>query len=221
MKGGEKQALRELLEAERLDRIAELAAGSKRVLGVLTALTFDADPLIAWRAVEAMGLAAARIADDQPEFVREHLRRLHWLLSEESGGICWRAPEAMAEIVHRRPALFADWVPIVAHLILEAAEEDLAHFRPGMIRAIGRLGPLVAGDEDVAPAVIGALDHPDAQVRGTAVWSLARLEWTEVLTGRPDLASDDGRVEFYEEGLLHHTTVARLLEGALGGDFCG
>jgi len=213
-----KRTLRELLEGRRLDRIEELAAGSKRLLGVLTSLTFDADPLIAWRAVEAMGMAAARIADDQPEFVREHLRRLHWLLSEESGGICWRAPEAMAEIVHRRPARFADWAPIVAHLILEAAEEDLRHFRPGMLWAIGRLGPLAAGDEDVAAAVIAALDHPDPQVRGTAVWSLGRIGRTDALADRRDLCVDDGKVDHFEEGDLHRTTVAGLVEGTLGGD---
>jgi HEAT repeat protein len=213
-----KRTLRALLEERRFDRIAGMAADSKRVLGMLTALTFDADPLIAWRAVEAMGMAAARIADEQPEFVREHLRRLHWLLSEESGGICWRAPEAMAEIVHQRPALFADWVPIVAHLILEAAEEDLAHFRPGMLWAVGRLGRLTAGDADVVPAVIAALDHPDPQVRGTAVWCLARLGRTEVLARRPDLRSDEGSVDLFEEGVLRHTTVARVLERALGGE---
>jgi hypothetical protein len=213
-----KRTLRALLEEERFDRIAELAAESRRVLGLLTALTFDADPLIAWRAVRAMGQAAARIADERPEYVREHLRRLHWLLSEESGGICWRAPEAMAEIVHRRPALFGDWVPIIAHLILEAAEEDLAHFRPGMLWAIGRLGPLTAGDAEVEPVVVAALDHADPQVRGTAAWTLAQLARTEVLTRRPELRSDEGAVVLFDEGTLRHTTVARLVEGALGGE---
>jgi hypothetical protein len=213
-----KRTLRELLEERCFDRIAELAAGSKRVLGLLTALTFDTDPLIAWRAVEATGVAAARIADEHPEYVREHLRRLHWLLSEESGGICWRAPEAMAEIVRGRPALFADWVPIVAHLVLETAEEDLSHFRPGMLWAIGRLGHLAAREADVAGAVIAALDQPDPQVRGTAVWCLARLGRTAALAGRHDLRSDDGPVDLFEDGILHHTTVARVLEGALGSE---
>jgi len=46
-------------------------------------------------------------------------------MSEESGGICWRAPEAMAEITRRRPDLCADYVPIVVSLITEMAEEDL------------------------------------------------------------------------------------------------
>jgi HEAT repeat protein len=213
-----KRTLRVLLEEERYGRIAELAGESNRVLGLLTSLTFDADPLVAWRAVRALGLAAARIADDRPAVVREHLRRLHWLLSEESGGICWRAPEAMAEIVHRRPMLFADWVPIIAHLILETAEEDLAHFRPGMLWAVGRLGPLTAGDADVEPVVVAALDHPDPQVRGVAVWTLAQLGRTEVLARRPELRSDEGGVTFFEEGILRHTTVARVLEGALGGE---
>jgi len=70
-----KTHLRELLDTRRIEEIVDLAARQRRVLGALLSLTFDADPLIGWRAVEAMGAAAARIADDDPDFVREHLRR--------------------------------------------------------------------------------------------------------------------------------------------------
>ena len=137
-----KKQIRQLLEHRDIEGLADLAARKRRVLGLLVSLTFDSDPLVGWRAVEGMGVAADRIAEDDPDFVRQHLRRLYWLLSEESGGICWRAPEAMAEIVGRRPRMFADYVPIVVSLIDQMAEQDLAHFRPGILWAIGRLGSL-------------------------------------------------------------------------------
>ena len=53
-----KNQLRELLEHRRLEEIATLATRKKRTLGSLVSLTFDPDPLIVWRAVEAMGVAA-------------------------------------------------------------------------------------------------------------------------------------------------------------------
>lgn len=210
-----RRELRALLVRRRLDAVEELAGRSRRVLGDLVVLTFDADPQIAWRAVEAMGRAAARIAGDDPACVREHLRRLHWLMHEDSGGICWRAPEAMAEIVRCRPIAFADYVPIVVHLTLELADEDLDHFRSGALWAIGRLGPLAAPHvADVLPAMVAALDDAAPQVRGMAVWSLTQVGAAVTLAERRDLLADAGPVECYARGALRRTTVGRLARRA-------
>ncbi|HKJ92598.1 MAG TPA: hypothetical protein VJ957_05480 [Longimicrobiales bacterium] len=208
-----RRVLRDLLVAGDFAEIARLARARTRVLGDLVPLTYDRDPQVAWRAVEAMGAAGAACAEHDPGPVREHLRRLYWLLSEESGGICWRAPEAIAEIAARRPDLFGDYIPIVVHMILEMADEDLEHFRPGLLWAIGRLGDTAAGEmEAVLPAVAAALDHPDPQVRGMAVRALQRTGHADLLAGRPALLADDGPVDLYEAGVLHRTTVGTLAQ---------
>lgn len=188
----------------------------KRVLGSLVSMTYDADPRIAWRAVEALGVAASRIAEEDPDRVRELLRRLLWLMNEESGGVCWRAPEAMAEIVRRRPKLFADYIPIVVSLIVSLEEEDLERFRAGALRAIGRLGA-VSGDHvrEVIPAVTSALVDSDPQVRGMAVWCLREVGLAELLGNRPELFADEGPVDLYEDGFLSRTTVSQLAERAI------
>lgn len=212
-----KSALRELLDRGDLGAIAEMAVRHKRVLAVLLSLTFDPEAQIGWRAVEAMGPAAAGIAGRDPQCVRSHLRRLHWLLSEESGGVCWRAPEAMAEIVRQRPDLFADYVPIIIHLILNLAHEDLDHFRAGMLWAVGRLGTL-AGDHfrAVRGAIAAALDGTDPQVRGMAVWCLGQIGQARLLAARSDLLADRRPVDLYEDGQLQRTTVRDLVRRALG-----
>ena len=217
-----KRELRRLLAERRLDDVTTLAEGKRRTLGKLLALTFDRDPEIGWRAVEAMGVVAARLASHNPEAVREHLRSLLWLLSEESGGICWHAPEAMAEIVARSPTEFADFVPIIVHMVEETAEEDLGHFRPGMLWAIGRLGATGAKEaNDVLPTVVAALDHADAQVRGMAVWTLDRLGHGDLIAGHGDLLEDEGTVALYENGTLNRTTVAVLARRAVGAPSTG
>ena len=211
-----KSSLRGLLIEGDFEAIAELAAERRRVLGSLVSLTYDADPLVGWRAVEAVGEAARRVADEDPTFVREHLRRLYWLISEESGGICWHAPAAMAEIVRAEPEAFADYVPIVIFLILTMADEDLEHFRVDCLWAIGRLGPLARKYiEEVHPAVAAALDDPDPQVRGTAVWCLDRVGKATTLEDRPDLLSDEGPVALYEGGSIRRTSVGALVRRAL------
>jgi len=200
-----------------LENVAEMALERRRVLGVLTSLTYDSDHEIGWRAIEAMGMAAGRIADVAPAVVREHLRRLFWLITEESGGICWRAPEAMAEVVANTPGRYDEYIPIVLHLILEFVEEDLRHFRPACLWAIGRLAPAAAPYvPDVLPAVITGLDVSDPQARGMAVWCLHQLGRHELLVERTDMLSDEGPVELYEDRALIRTTVGKLMQRARG-----
>jgi HEAT repeat protein len=210
-----KKRLHELLERRDMNEIADLAESKRRVLGILTSLTYDPEPLIGWRAVEAMGLAASRIAEREPRSVRNHLRRLLWLISEESGGVCWRAPEAMAEIVRHKPKRFPSYARIVVFLLLEMAEEDLVHFRAGILWAIGRLGAVAAEHvEAVLPAISAALENPDPQVRGMAAWCLGELGKPDLLDGHPELLADEGAVDFYEDGLLARTTVRELARRA-------
>ncbi len=188
----------------------------KRVLGSLVASTYDADPRISWRAIEALGVAASRVAEDDPDHIRQLLRRLLWLINDESGGICWRAPEAMAEILRRQPTLYADYIPIVTLLLVNLEEEDLERFRAGVLRAIGRLGGLARDSfQDVAPAVVSALIDSDPQVRGMAVWCLHEVGRADLLAGRLDLIADEDPVDLYEDGILTRTTVSQLVQRAL------
>jgi hypothetical protein len=211
-----KRKLRELLTENRLDEIAEMAEGRRRVLGVLRSLTYDRDRLVGWRAVEAMGVVADRLADQDSDAVVEELRSLFWLLSEESGGVCWHAPEAMAEIVRRRPKQFSSYISITATLINEMADEDLEHFRPGILWAIGRMGPIAVGTIDnVLPAIEASLDRPESQARGMAVWCLGQVGRADLLGTRADLLEDASPVVLYENGELTHTTVQELAMRAL------
>jgi HEAT repeat protein len=208
-----KSQLRELLANLKFDEIAALAVEKRRVLHLLVSLTFDADPLIAWRAVDALGRAAERVAAEAPGVVRNHLRRLHWLISEESGGVCWHAPEAMAEIVRRKPDAFADYVPIIASLLQTMEKEDLVRFRAGILRAIGRLAHLTPKQPaSVLDHASACLDDTDPQVRGMAVWCLGQLGRPET---RKELLSDEGEVLVYEDGELVKTSVGDLARQAV------
>jgi methylated-DNA-[protein]-cysteine S-methyltransferase len=206
-----KDRVRNLLEEGTLEDIAELAKVRKRVLGSLVALTFDSDPQVVWRAIEAMGMAVEALAPSHPQYVREHMRRLYWLITEESGGVFWRAPECMAECAARLPKFFESHVPIAFHLLETLEEEDLEHFRPGAIWAIGRLFN-VAGDDlpGVLPLVAEALDRTDPQARGMAVWCLGVVGEVEEVGGRPGLLEDEGIVQLYRNRTLEETTVGRM-----------
>jgi hypothetical protein len=215
-----KDTLFQLLHEARLAEIASLAAQKKRVLSLLTALSYDPHPLIAWRAVEAFGLAAARVAQTDAEYVRNHLRRLFWLVNDESGGIVWRAPELIGETLHRCPGPFAEFAsPLIYLLDMEA--EDALRFRPGVLWAVARIAPHLASGvlpppPDRQPGipwqslVLECLSAPDAQSRGMALWCLKSLGDAQPLPLYADLLADERPVEIYLDGRLIETSVSSL-----------
>ena len=210
-----KKQLRAHLDAYDLAAIAELAAHRGRVLSHLVALTYEGDLLIAWRAIEAFGLAAAAAAERDPEFVRGHLRRLLWLLSDESGGIGWRAPELIGEVLHHHPVMFAEFTPpLISVLDLEA--EDAPPFRAGALWGLGRVAERAPQlIRPAVPLVAPCLDDPDPQVRGLAVVCLGRLGHGAMLAPRPRLLADEGNVMLYRDGGLTIATVEELARQAL------
>jgi AraC family transcriptional regulator, regulatory protein of adaptative response / methylated-DNA-[protein]-cysteine methyltransferase len=213
-----KETLRSLLAEGKLEAVAEMAAGKNRVLGSLVALTFDADEEVGWRAIEAMGMGAERLSVRSPSHVKEHMRRLYWLITEESGACFWRAPESMAELGARLPRLLQDFVPIAFHLLETLEEEDLEHFRPGALYAVGRLAHVLPQDlPPILPLVVRALDDPDPQARGMAVWCLGQSRETGPLQEREGLLQDQGPVRVYRNRMLERTTVGDLVREILEG----
>jgi hypothetical protein len=210
-----KEQIRNSLITEDYVTITKLAERTNRVLSFLTALTYDEDPLVCWRAIEAIGLAAARIADRDPEVVRVHLRRMQWLLNDESGGIGWRLPEAMAEIIYNRPQCFAEFVPIVISLF-DMEEEDAIRFRAGILWAVGRLAQVIPQSLDEAlPWATSLLQDPDPRVRGMAVWCLGQLGATESLVEHQALLDDHSPVTLYSHGQLIQKTISNLAREAI------
>ncbi|MCX7707876.1 MAG: HEAT repeat domain-containing protein [Anaerolineae bacterium] len=205
-----KALLRRHLAEYDLDAVAALAERQRRALSYLVALTYEPDPKLAWRAIEGFGLAAAHIADRDPEFVRVHLRRLLWLLSDESGGIGWRAPELIGEVLHNRPGRFPEFMPILASL-MDMEPEDAVRFRAGWLWAVGRVATVAPAPMQAAlPWVEPCLADPDPQVRGMAVWCLSRLGRWDLLAERAALLEDDGPVVLYEAGELNTVSVGML-----------
>ena len=204
--------LRTLLLDADFPAIINLAEKERRTLSFLTALTYDQDRTISWRAVEALGLAASRIAEDDPEYVRVHLRRLVWLLNDESGGIGWRAPEALGEIIHNQPDLFAEFIPILVHL-MDMEPEDALRFRAGWLWAIGRLA-LVKPEEShqALPWITPCLDDPDPQVRGMAVWCLGKCKSAIPVNKLKTIQLDPAKVEIYNSPDPEVTSIKELVK---------
>ena len=91
--------------------ISELPA--RKVINPLISSLCSIDEKIAHRATVIIGIITAKLADHNIESARVIMRRLIWSLNDESGGIGWGAPEAMAEIMARSKRLSDEYFKIL------------------------------------------------------------------------------------------------------------
>ncbi len=150
-----------------------LALPARQAINSLFSALCSNEERIKWRAVRAFGLLVARLAGDDLEFCRVIMRRLMWSLNDESGGIGWGAPEAMAEIIAQSDLLAAEY----GHILVSYMRQDgnfLEHelLQHGLLWGIGRVA-------EVRPDLLHALkteiyllpylEANDPVVRGRAV----------------------------------------------------
>jgi hypothetical protein len=157
----------DLLQAWDLPGLDAAAGGEPRLVAVLVGFLSELDDRLRWRAVHALGRLAGQRAAVELEAVRDLVRRQLWSMNDESGNVAWHAPEAIAEILFRVPALRPTFVGnLLAHL-----EEDL--FRTGVLWGAARLAAecpeLIAAD---AEALRRALGEQDPARRGLAALAL-------------------------------------------------
>lgn len=221
-------------------RIMELLAGSdvERILAELRLLPAQdvihalfsticrpEEPL-RWHAVQAMGVSVARLAADDMEAARIIMRRLLWSLNEESGGIGWGAPEALAEIMCRHAGLAGEYV----HMLISYMRDDgpelfqegnfLEHavLQRGLLWGVGRLAEVRPGmlrEGGAAADLLPYLDSEDHVVRGLAARALGLLPAPEAAAAIAQLAGDATPVSLYEKGTMRPVTVEGLGREAL------
>ncbi|MBI9091016.1 MAG: hypothetical protein JEZ12_17530 [Desulfobacterium sp.] len=112
----------------------------KRVVNPLFSYIQSCDGRIKTRAVTAMGKVVAALADQEMEAARIVMRRLMWSLNDESGGIGWGAPEAMAEIMAEHEGLAREFHKIlISYVDSEGNYLEFAPLRQGAVLGLKRL----------------------------------------------------------------------------------
>jgi len=173
----------------------------------LSSLLFDEDELVRWRAIEGLGFAALHEARRDNERVRRQIRRFFWLMNDESGGICWNAPEAIAEILYNVPSLIEEYGLQLPSFFVEEP------FERGSRWAVVRLA---AREQSVftatAPALVVSLEDTDGVVRGLSLLGLRALKNRSGRERAAELTGDHYPMKIYDfdSGNLVGTTVGEL-----------
>lgn len=228
-----------LLDANWRGRLAELRGlDTGEAVGALFSLILSPDEALRWRAVLGFGEVVPAAAEKSPERGREIMRQMLWRMNEESGGIGWGVPEAMAAAMAGHRRLAEEYHTILISYIQE--HEGLCHgnfvdnprLRRGVVWGVAHLAgahPDLA--EKAAPALRDALAPEvalegregtpeethcfDATSRALACWALGELrdEGARQLLRRLDREATP--VVIFRRGSLQEHTVGDLAREAL------
>lgn len=146
-------------------------------INALLPFLYHGDAEIKRRAVMALGHRVAELADRDMDEARNVVRRLMWSLNEESGGIGWGSPEAMAEILARHEGLAREYTNILASYTQEGGnylESEI--LQQGVLWGMGRVfrrWPALV--RRAAPSILSFLGSRDPSVRALAARLLGEM----------------------------------------------
>ncbi len=221
MKIQEKRQIVRLLQTEDLDDIlGELRKfAATKVINPLFAGLCNGNELIRWHAITAMGVIVSDIAAREMEAARIVMRRLMWSLNDESGGIGWGAPEAMAEIMASQAEIASEY----AHILVSYMREDgnfLEHetLQRGVLWGVARLTqsrPDLMRSWQATRYTLPYLDSQDPIDRGLAAWALGLLHAQEAVNEIKNLIDDPQEIRLYWDRSFTTTSIGRLATQAL------
>ncbi len=193
MSAVQKQIVRDLLQRRDFEPLKSWVAANRRALATLYSLTFEADALIKWRAIEAVGIAARVKADQDLEKVRDFIRRCIWLMNDESGGLGWHSPEVIGEILVNVPELIPEYGGLLPHYFHEEP------FEAGAVLALSRVGRFAPSlIEENADALLALAGAPKASIRYHAVKALQTIDTVLPEEVTEQLASDSASAPVYD-----------------------
>ncbi len=212
----QKRLLRDLLEKRDREGLVAWADGRKKgITALLALLLYETDELIRWRCIEGLGLLARDQAPRGLEQIRDIIRRLLWMMNDESGNVGWFAPEAIGEILANVPRLAREFADLLPNFLVEEPFERGTHW--AMVRVAVALGDSPSGQkmlEEGAENLLQSLKDKDAFTRAHAALALERLGR---LTGAPAAALENDQAPLsvydFDTGQMIDTTVAGLLGG--------
>ena len=225
-----KQEILQILEEDDLNRIRHnlVQFSPNQVINPLFSALCSPDEKVKWHAVSAFGWVVPALADVSLESARVVMRRFLWTLNDESGGIGWGAPEAMAEIMAEDTRLADEYL----HMLISYTRDDgpepfqdgnyleLPMLQRGLLWGIGRL--CYAHKRRMQHCRIGAdlqpyLASPDRVVRGLALWALIALEDGCAAGEAAGLQVDNTEVSIYFKGKTTICSVSELAAKYLQG----
>jgi hypothetical protein len=205
-----KKEVQRLVRENMVQEVIDMARQDTRVIMVLRRLLYSVDDQIRWRAVEVLGMVAAKIADINPGSISDLLKRLLYS-SSDSAASSWGSLEATGEIISKRPDVFGGFTPPLLSFLNDETS------RIGVIWAMGRIGEK---KPDLVrrgiPHLLAFLNDSEPSVRGHAAWALGKMGRAEMKEELQKLQNDEHVISIYQDEKIEKKTVGQIAREALG-----
>lgn len=218
---GIKQEILTLLRQAELDAVFTALAGypPEKLLNPLFSAICSASEKTKWTAVSAMGATVARLADQDMEAARIVMRRFMWSLNDESGGIGWGTPEAMAECLACHAGLAQEYTKILVSFMREDGFYlELPSLQRGLMWGLGRLAqirPELLHAWQAPRYLLPYLDSEDSIVRALAARALGQLRVVEAAAKIKRNSRDATVFSLYADHNLTTVTAGQMARAAL------
>jgi len=175
----------------------------------------SSNPVSAWMARVAAGRITARLSETDMESARVIMRRFMWMLNDESGGIGWGVPEAMAEAIACSRLLADEYASIFSsYAFMDQNYLEFPALQRGLLWGIGRVAEVSPGlVSETGDIVIGFMSSPDPVHRGYAAWAAGNLGIGREALEK--LVNDKARVMIFINEHLTEKPVSELAAIAL------
>lgn len=190
---------------------------ARKAVNPLFSFLHSSDELVKYRAVTALGVIVADLAQKDLESARVVMRRFIWNLNDESGGIGWGSPEAMGEIMARSAALAEEYATLlVSYLTPDGNFLEHPILQRGLLWGVGRLAHTRPGLVRQADGhLLFFLESTDPFHRGLAVWALGALGDGPVVKQLEPMINDAFSLRTYIGFQIANRTVGDLAAEAL------
>lgn len=222
-----KKQVLQLLEGDLATARLELQKYDEHgLVNPLFSALYRSEETLRWHAVTVFGEVLARLADKDMEAARIVMRRYIWSLNDESGGIGWGAPEAMAEAISHHDGLCDEYLHMLISYLCPDGPLDhqdgnyleLPALQRGLLWGVGRVAekrPELLVEKNVVPNLLPYLSSSDGTVRAFAIRVLGLLGATAAKDVLSQLLPDSCEVRFYHDERITVLSVGAFAQRAL------
>jgi hypothetical protein len=160
-----------------------------------------------------MGLITKKIFVKNKVYINHLLQKLLWSLNDESGFVCWGAPEAIGEIVRNIPEL----IPIYAQFLISflshphvILNNDLLEI--GALIALSRIGRIDGNlKKQLSQIILQYLEGEKKEIKEFAFWCGYMNCIKEVVCISDKYFKPDTVIKIYEDGCEIEKSVSEFL----------
>jgi hypothetical protein len=159
-----------------------------------------------------LGVVSDIVARDDIEKVRRQIRRLLWLMNDESGGICWNAPETIGEIIYNVPSLIEEFGVMLPNYFEEEPFEKGSRWA---LARISKINPEILNH--AVPGLLKSLDSDNAEIKGYSIMALKSFNVASVNSKIDLIIKDKSLVTIYDynDGELKEIPLSDIARGYL------